>query len=298
MSTSLKAALILLLATVFGALISIFSKIAVASLGPFSVWFFRFFIATLIISPFLLRSKPWKNKYFYQLFGLSILSMLNTGFFIWAIQYTTATVSQILYAAMPILIIVFSKLIWNQQFSRHKIFGVILGLFGILYIVYLSIIEKGATISGTFIGNIGILIAMLSWMSYTLFSKKVSQHFSPIIISSFSILTTALAAFVLFLYEINFTSHTIIFNWEIVVSLLYLSIFGSVVFLFLYQYGIKHSSALTASLTSYIQPIFAAFFAYFLLGERLTLHFFLGSILVLTGVFITTTYELHQRRSK
>jgi drug/metabolite transporter (DMT)-like permease len=66
---------------------------------------------------------------------------------------------------------------------------------------------------------------------------------------------------------------------------------------FLFQLGIQYSSATTASLGNYFGPVFAILFNVILLGESVTPVFIIGSVLVLTGVIITSgTRVLHEVR--
>ncbi len=295
MKTEYKAGIALLTSTILGAFIAIVSKIALREIGPFTVLFFRFLIAAITISPFVLKSRPWRNKYFRQLLAVSVLSTANTALFIWGIQFTSATVSQIIYAAMPLLIIFISTLVWKERFPLRKILGVTIGLVGIIYIVYLSIIEKGTTISGSLKGNVAIILAMFSWMFYIILSKRISKFFSPITISGVSVFSSCIIGFFLFLGEYSTSNFMLKFNTQILVAVIYLGLFGSTIFYILYQYGIKYSSALTASLTSYLQPIFTAILAMLILNEKLTFGFTLGCALVFIGIFVTTTLEIRHR---
>ena len=67
-----------------------------------------------------------------------------------------------------------------------------------------------------------------------------------------------------------------------------LGIFVTVATYLLLQWAIKHSSAPTAALNQYLQPIFAVIFNFFFLGERVTTGFVFGSIIVFAGVFLAT----------
>jgi len=59
----------------------------------------------------------------------------------------------------------------------------------------------------------------------------------------------------------------------------------------LQQTTIKRTSAFVGSLSLYISPLFTAFTAIFLLGERLTIPFILGGTLIVIGVFYATAFH-------
>lgn len=299
MSNPVKAGIALLLSVFFGATIPIVIKLALTDVGPFYILFLRCFFGTLALLPVLIIEKPYKKKHFNKLLLLGLLASGNTAIFVWGIQYTSASVSQVLYAAMPLLIILLSSFVWKEKVATHKIIGVLIGLLGIFYIVYLSFIEKGTTITGSIKGNIAVLLAMCCWMFYIIYSKKLSSQFSPLVISSVSIFVSLIVATILFGYEIISPAYTYsLLNPKTIIAGIYLGVVGSALFYVVYQYGIKYSSALTASLTSYLQPLTAVVMASILLGETITSGFMIGSAFVLFGIFLTTMVELHKRRKK
>jgi drug/metabolite transporter (DMT)-like permease len=68
--------------------------------------------------------------------------------------------------------------------------------------------------------------------------------------------------------------------------------FGTFSTYVLYQYALKSLSALTTSLTSYVQPITTAILAIIFLGERLTTPFIIGAMLVFAGIFLVSEIKL------
>jgi drug/metabolite transporter (DMT)-like permease len=84
--------------------------------------------------------------------------------------------------------------------------------------------------------------------------------------------------------------------------LLYYGAAVTVVTFLLHQWAIQHSSATTASLTNYLQPVFAFIYNTIFIGETITVEFLLGSLLVLFGVFIATsdkaTEYIHTLKAK
>jgi drug/metabolite transporter (DMT)-like permease len=103
------------------------------------------------------------------------------------IAHTSASASQVIYAAIPILILIISRYFQKHIHSVRKITGIIIGFFGIALIVYLSAIEKGETIAGSLYGNSLVIVAMLGWTTYLLSSKQLSRYFAPLEIGSTTI---------------------------------------------------------------------------------------------------------------
>jgi len=296
MSTKFKA-LLALLATVFlWSLLVVIARGTVVNVRPMTLLFLRLLVAAIAFTPLFISRKPWKNSAFAQLTGVSLLSTINLVFFMWGIQYTTASASQLIYAAMPILIIVISTLFLKENYPLRKILGILIGLLGIIFIIYLSAAEKGTTITGTLIGNLAMVIAMTGWMLYILSTKKLSKIFSPVEIGSVSIIVSFIISIPLFLVEIIWLKAPLSIPMSGIWSAIYMGFFGTFLTYLLHQYAIKNTSPLTVSLTSYIQPITTTILAVILLGEKITVNFLLGASIVFSGIFLATTLEVYHRR--
>ena len=72
-------------------------------------------------------------------------------------------------------------------------------------------------------------------------------------------------------------------RWTHVVSALEVGIVGTSLFYFLYQYSLKISSAITASLFTYLQPVLTILLAFAFLGEKITIPLIVGGALAVYG---------------
>lgn len=295
MTTSKKSILALLATVLLFSFSVVIARGTVLSVPPMTLFFLRMLFAVIAFLPFICRSRLWNKEKFTQLVFVSLLSTVNIAFFIWGIQYTSASASQLIYALQPILIVMIDSFYHRIKHPLKKIFGVIMGFAGILFIVYLSFIEKGATISGSITGNFAIMIAMFGWLFYNLLSKKISKTFSPIEIGSISILITFLISIPLMVWEVFSNNYFPQINLNLLMAAGYMGFFGTFLTYILYQYAIKHVSSLTVSLFSYIQPVSTTIIAMIFLGEKLTIYFILGSALVFSGIFLTSTLEVFHR---
>lgn len=295
MSSGIRSILALAVTVILFSLVVIVARAFVADVSPMLLLFIRMVTALIGFSPFLIKSKVFRKKNFSKLVGVSLLSTVNVVFFIWGIQYTSASASQLVYAVQPALTILVSFLFLHEKYPFRSFLGVVIGLLGVVYIVYQSAVEKGTTISGGLVGNLAIVVAMLGWFGYILLSKKISRYFSPLEISSVSVLVSLFVSIILLAYQ-TVVSH-IVFRLNLTALLAgsYMGFFGTFLNYLLLQYAIRNLKPLTVNLTAYIQPITVAFLAILLLGEKMTVQFLLGSILVFAGVFLSVTIELYQR---
>lgn len=292
MTGKTKALISLLTTVLLFSLVVIISRYMVTDTIPqmYLLWL-RMLVAGLAFLPFFIRSEVYKKPRFRKLVLISLLSSVNLVFFMWGIKYTTASASQLIYAAQPVLTIAVTALFQKTEYSGTTVLGVVLGFVGMLSVLYFSAAEKGVTINGSLGGNLSMLTAMLGWFTYILLSKKYSAYFSPAEIGSVSILTSLGVSSVLAILQYSVSAEPLILSRGVILSALYLGIFGSFLTYLLMQYAIKHLSPLTVNLTSYVQPILTAVLAMIFLGEMLTVSFVAGSFLVFTGVFFAATME-------
>jgi len=165
-----------------------------------------------------------------------------------------------------------------------------IGFIGVLTIILLPILSQGSAFAGNLIGNLLIFIAAASFSLYSVLSKKYQPRYSPLSLTVVFILTTIFILFFLAPFELKANPHW----WRQislsgVLGLLYVGLIGTGIYYLLYQYALKKATPIIASMTFYLQPIFSFVWAYFLLGERLTLGFIAGAVLAFGGAYLVTS---------
>lgn len=288
MKTRTKALAALFGTVVLWSFMVVIARDAVSRTDSVALLFLRLLVAFLAFLPIFLKSRVWKKPKFKTLVLVSLSSTINLTFFMLGIAHTTASASQVIYAAMPILVLIFGKYFQKHTHSSAKVAGIIIGFLGIALIVYLSAIERGETIVGSLYGNALVIIAMLGWTSYLLSSKHLTKFFAPLEIGSTTITVGFLVSSVLLLIHLYGGGEVGSLALPALAAAFYMGLFGTFATYVFYQYAVKHLSSLTVSLTSYIQPITTAFLAILFLGERLTTPFIIGSILVFVGIFLVS----------
>lgn len=296
MNDKYKALVALVLATILFASVVIVSRATVEEISPMLILFLRMISASIIAVPYIIVKGLWRRKHIISLTGISILAAINPTFFIWSIQYTSASASQIIYSIQPLLTIIVSNYIFGKKYPFSSFVGVVIGLIGILMIIVQSAIERGQTISGSLQGNIGLIFGMLGWFWFILLSKRLTKYFSPFEISSVAIFITLILSIFMLSGQILFTSVTTHLTYTGVAVGIYLGIFGTIFTYVLTQYAIKYLTPLTVNLSSYLQPIIVTILAIILLNERITAGFLGGSMLVISGLFLSSFFEIYRRK--
>lgn len=295
-SNQSRATVALFAAGIIGGLMPVVSKIVLRELPPITVLFMSLLVMVLVFSPgiFQLRKRLWQHKKSLLFFGL--LWMGNITLFIIGVQYTTAVASQILYATVPILLLVEQQFVIRENVKLLQLVGIASGFLGVLVFALGSL--QGAGDFGSFFGNALILLGACSWTTYLLFSKRLSMTIRPIELTIGSAVVGCLVSAFLMVWQdglagLALLSHLTLTGWA---SLLFIAIGVRVVMILLYNWGIKYGSSIVAGSMVYVATLTTAIVGTVFLHEYITTRFLVGAFFMLLGVFFTSTFPLLSQR--
>lgn len=288
----LIATLTLLLAGIIGGLAPLGSKIALRELPPMTLLFVRVSIMLLALLPFTFSALKLFKREWKKALLLGVLWASNVTLFILGIQFTTTIASQLLYTAVPLFVLLGAALIGQEKLSWPKVVGIIFGLAGSLLLVVRP--ETNGMGFGSFSGNFIIFIATLSWSAYLLLSKKYANLFTPRVLTTASAGVGWLSAGV-FMFSLEGAvpiSSVPEASWQTGLALLFLGLVASVLMTYLYQFGIRNSSAVTAGSMTYVGPLVASITGPIFLGEIITSQLLSGGSLLFIGIFLSSIFPL------
>ncbi len=279
-----KAILALIAANIiWGASAPIF-KWSLENIDPFLFAFLRFFISALIILPFAgnklkIHTSDFVKVLIASFAGISLSIML----FFWGLQLTSSINAPIIGATGPIFILLFSLLFLHEKSPYKIIIGTGISLFGVLYIVVQPVFS---TASNHILGNLFLLLATLCSVLYIILIKQLIQRYSFTVLSFWTFLlgSLALMPFALYsTYSIGFLTHV---SFQGLFGLGYSILFSSVIAYSLFSYGIKNLEINESEIFTYIGPLANIAVAIPLLGERLSLSYFIGAFFIFLGIYL------------
>jgi drug/metabolite transporter (DMT)-like permease len=269
-------------------------KIGLREIPPFTLSFFRFLLASLVLLSILIGKKnKWFAKGdFKKVFIVSAFLCGNMLFFAYGIQYTTTIIGALIYTITPVLSAIGGYFLFKEKLSTGQILGVILAFLGVVLVIFSPAMVKGEVWQlGSLYGNFFVSLAAISFTSYSLGSKLLTGKYSPLSLAAASSLISLIGFLILGLAEsILFSGILIPRQFSTFVAIVYLALGATVATLFLFQWTIKKTNAFIANLMFYIQPLTTGLVGYFFLQERITSLFVVGLILVLIGVFMVTNW--------
>ncbi len=285
MSKYKKAVLALIIAnTIWGIGAPIF-KWSFTTLHPYTLSFFRFIFAAIIILFISKGNVKVKLKDSPKVFLAGFLAIfINIVFFLVGIQKTLSINAPIIGSSEPIFLLFSAIIFLNEKPTKRIFLGNLLGLTGVLLIVIEPLLISNHT--GSFIGNLLLVISMLGTVSGAILAKETLKKYSALTLAFWSFLVSSICILPFFVNEVQ--TYTLIsqISFEAVVAILFGVIFSSTIAYFLYYWGLKQIPASQTSVFLYIDPIAAILVAMPLVHEYPNGFFIIGSILVFLGIYI------------
>ena len=254
---------------------------------PMQVAAFRMSIAFLALTPLIIlhykklkipRSK-WKYIPLLGLFGNLIPAIL----FCTAETKIDSGLTGIMNSTTPLFALLIGSLFFGIALTQNKVVGVIVGFVGALIIV----LSKQKSISEL---NIYILMPLLATVCYginvNIFKAKFQQE-NPVIIALLQY--SVVAPFTLFYLFYSGAAYQIqqepLVAWESLKYLLLLGIAGTGYALVFFNILVQRTSALFASMTTYLIPLVSSIIGILDNEKILPVHFF-GLFVILIGVYV------------
>ncbi len=266
------------------------AKLALRELPPFSVATLRFALASLILMAILWKQEGFTNKiqrndyYWLLLLGLTGIFGYNALFFE-ALKHTTAVNGALIIAANPMATAILSTLLTREKLTKQQVVGILVSFTGVLFVIAKGSLSVVRDLSFNF-GDLLLVGAMLCWAVYSIAGKRVMGKFSPLAATTFACIigTLALAPFMVREIMLAQWNNPTWLSWS---AIIYMAVFASVMGFVWWNQGVAQIGASRAAVFINLVPIAAMSIAA-VSGEAITLPQFLGAVLVISGVYLTS----------
>ena len=258
---------------------------------PVALAFWRWLVALFILSPFAVRPllSEWRiiSAHMRLMTLLAILSVTNFNTFIYmALQTSTVVNTVLVNSSTPIWIVCISRVLFGEQLTLRKVCGVLLSLFGLIWVVTRG--QPAVLLAIEFSrGDLWTLAAALSWAVYTVLLRKRPPELSQVGFLSSIILIGLLFLSPFYFWEIK-SGAFIVFSTSTVISVGYVALFPSVLAYIFWNRSVRMVGASKAGIFMHLMPAFSILLAVFFLNEKLYLFHVVGIALIFTGILLTT----------
>ncbi|GED17513.1 DMT family transporter [Aneurinibacillus migulanus] len=260
-------------------------KIVVSVIPPLELVWMRYLVAivALLMIGFITRQK-WKihKRDFLIIIAIGIIgNAISIVTQEAGTMLTSAQMGAIITSSTPAFMVIFARLILKERLTLKKGISVFLATAGVFLIVGVGHVDFSSKL-----GGISLLIAALTWAFMSVLVKRVPSDYSQIVVTTYSILVAliVLTPFVLpRLHAINISQLTHPTIWG---GILYLGVVSTAGGFLLWNRGLQMLNASSGGLFFFFQPVVGTLLGWLILGEKIGVTFWIGSILILTGVLL------------
>ncbi len=208
---------------------------------------------------------------------------LNQAPFLAGLKETPPATPALLYAATPAVVLLMGLALGREKLTATKAVGVGLAFSGVVVVL----LGRGLTaLGGEIHGELLLLVAVVAWALYTVAAKPLLNRYPPTQLTALALILGAVWMLPFGLMD------TFRFDYAAVptlgwIGLVYLALITSVVMYFLWNASLRRLAPSRVAVFSNSQPVLTALLSALLYGERLTPEFFIGTALVIGGVYLT-----------
>lgn len=262
---------------------SVATKFGLKSAQPFVIADFRFFIAgaIMLFGAHVLRGYRLPQRHEWK--PLAIYGFLNValylGLFGLAMERVAAGIGTLSTATNPLFISILTAFWLKKPVLKQVWWGLLLGIIGVGVATYPLLLKSYATPLGIFI----ILSSMLSYSVGTIYFSSKKWDLPILVINGWQVLIGGILLLPLTLLTTDFDKNVLDFTfWS---SVLWLAVAVSIGAVQLWLYLLK-IDAVKAALWLFLCPIFGFVYASVLLKEPITTYTFVGTALVILGLYL------------
>jgi drug/metabolite transporter (DMT)-like permease len=283
MTQRAQSELFLVLCTLIWAATFPVAKLGLRDASPIVLIAVRFWIALVIFYPFC-RAEVLTIDGRTARRG-AILGILLFGGFLTqtvGLHYTTASKSAFITGLLVVFTPIFQWILEGKVPKRGNIIGVILVSCGL----YLLTAPQGAGFNR---GDALTLGAAMLYALYLVYLDMITRQHSFIQLTFLQILVTALlASSSFYLLEKPYLYWT----WSLLLALAYLAILATLLALYLITKHQRQTTPTRSAVIFSLEPLFAAIFSYFILGEQLGRVALAGGSMILAGLLVSELSDL------
>ena len=257
---------------------------------PFSLNFYRWFFAWVILAPFTLPEIIKKKDYIinnYKLFiilGVTSITIFNSIVY-YSLNFTQVISGVLMISTIPVMIMFFSSIFKIEKTNIFQIIGVILSFLGVMIIITKANFEILKNLNFNK-GDITMVVAMFSWALYSTLLKRQTYE-----ISQLSLLQVVMSFGLVFLIPIYFIEYQLGFRITLdkpfYLILSYVVLLPGLASFILWIKGISMIGANRSGVFLHLMPILSAIMAMIIFNEKFMFYHMLGACFIITGILLS-----------
>ncbi len=287
-----QAYLFLILTTFFWAGNFIVGKAAsLFDIPPFTLNFYRWTFAWLILSPFTIKEIIEKKKYIIEnikliiILGITSITIFNSIVY-YSLNFTQVISGVLMISTIPVMIILFCWLLKIEKTNIYQILGVIFSLSGVIVIITKADLVVLLNLNFNK-GDLWMVVAMFSWALYSALLRKKKLELSQL-----TLLQTIISAGLVFLLPAYLIELSLGYRANIhlpfILTLTYVVLFPGLASFIFWIKGISIIGSNRSGIFLHLIPIFSTIMAIIIFKEKFMIYHLIGAILIITGIILSS----------
>lgn len=294
MSKNVTGVLYIILSSVSFGLIPILAKLAYrGGANTFTVLFFRFLFAALILLFYLLHNKMSIRVTFKQMIMIFFLGAFGysatSAFLFMSYDYISVGSATMILYTYPVIVTVLSFVIYKEKLYINKIVSLFVSLVGIYFLV---------GINDTSFNGKGILMAVMSSIFYSLYVLGVSnseiKKVNSYVLTFYISFAVCVSMFILSLASNSLSFKLSFYSFVCIILLAFIS---TVIALMAFLQGVKLIGPSRAAIFSNLEPIVSLILGYAILNENISIRVIAGGVLIVSSILLLSV-ELNTNKFK
>ena len=258
---------------------------------PFTLNFYRWTFAWLILAPFTLPEIIKKKNYILSniklilILGITSITIFNSIVY-YSLNFTQVISGVLMISTIPVMIIIFCWFLNIEKTNSYQIMGVIFSLAGVVVIITKANLEVLLNLNFNK-GDLWMVVAMFSWAMYSALLRKKKLE-----ITQLSLLQTIISAGLIFLLpaylmEVNL-GYRVEIHMPFILTLTYVVLFPGLASFILWIKGIGIIGSNRSGIFLHLMPIFSTIMAIVIFKEKFMIYHLIGAILIITGIILSS----------
>jgi len=291
------AYIFLILATLFWSGNFIVGKAAsLFEIPPFTLNFYRWTFAWLILAPFTLKEIYKKRDYILGniklilVLGITSITIFNSIVY-YSLNFTQVISGVLMISTIPVMIIFFCWVFRIEKTNPYQILGVIFSLLGVAVIVTKADLGKLLNLNFNK-GDLWMVVAMFSWAMYSALLRKKKFELSQISLLQVIISAGLILLLPAYLLEMAL-GYRLSVHLPFLLTLGYVVIFPGLASFIFWIKGISIIGSNRSGIFLHLMPIFSTILAILIFDEKFMTFHLIGAIFIISGIILSSKKVKH-----
>jgi drug/metabolite transporter (DMT)-like permease len=291
-------------------------KTATESMGPVTVSAWTFFLAALVLLPFLIHERTRNTKSGdvssetvnpgfpndrsllsrQNVIGFTVLGIFGlvpaSAFLAWGIDRSTASNASLIYLTVPVITAVLASMILKEKMTLVRWASTFVALSGVLILSDIDWHHMQLTNAKFLLGNILVLVACASSSFYNVYCKELLRRFTVLEVLVYGYVLGVIVSIPLLVWIEPLSWYSIkLYRLSTWMSLLVLSALSWGLAMVLWAILLKRLDVSQASVSIYLLPFLGVLISALTLHEKITHTMVIGGIVTLAGTVLITSLD-------